>query len=152
MNVEYINPFLESCKSVLQQLGNITFEPGKLFLKHGMQDTQEVVITIGVAKDVQGNFIMNIDKETALKIASVMMGGYPCTELDELSTSAVSELSNMIAGNASTHFFEKGKSIDITPPLVHVGEKAKINYALPTVCVPLKLSIGGTIEMDLMIK
>ncbi len=44
--------------------------------------------------------------------------GMPVTELDDMATSAISELGNMIMGNAATIFSTKGIVIDITPPTV----------------------------------
>jgi chemotaxis protein CheX len=42
-------------------------------------------------------------------------------KLDEISTSAICELGNMIMGNASTVFSVEGIGIDITPPTMCKG-------------------------------
>ncbi len=47
--------------------------------------------------------------------------GMPVTELDDMAMSAISELGNMIMGNAATIFSTKGIVIDITPPTVCRG-------------------------------
>ena len=48
----------------------------------------------------------------------------PVQQLDEISTSAICELGNMIMGNASTVFSVEGIGIDITPPTMCKGNVA----------------------------
>ena len=47
-------------------------------------------------------------KSVALKLVSAMMGGYAIAEMDEMGQSAISELGNMISGNASTILYNQG--------------------------------------------
>lgn len=75
-----------------------------------------------------------------------MMGGYEVAELDELATSAISELCNMVAGHAGMYFGKDNIIIDITPPDITVNcSLSKRNYTSQAICVPLLLSNGGLI-------
>ena len=77
-----------------------------------------------------------------------MMGGMAISELDEISKSAVSEMGNMIMGNASTIFAKKGISIDITPPSLLTGEKIEISNKISTIVVPVEIEGLGTVSIN----
>ncbi|MDP4145902.1 MAG: chemotaxis protein CheX [Bacillota bacterium] len=150
MKVEYINPFLTASSDILKQVCNINVEKKPLFIKQGILNLKEITITVGITGDVKGNLILNLDKSTALIIASRMMGGFEVTELNEIAASAVSELGNMIAGQSGMHFSSLNKNIDITPPIMHINSKdAQMNYEQQTVCVPMHLDVDGIIEVDI---
>nr|WP_242851564.1 chemotaxis protein CheX [Clostridium sp. DMHC 10] len=96
--------------------------------------------------------MLGFDKGTAMRIASKMMGGFPVEELNEITASAVSEICNMIAGQSGIHFSHQNKKIDITPPIMQINKpEAKMNYNNQTICIPLALDIGGTLELDISI-
>ena len=152
MKAEFINPFLSASTEILMQVCNTTIQKKPLFIKQGMTKLKNVTISIGIFGDVQGNLILNLDKKTALDIASKMMGGYPVSELDEITTSAVSELGNMIAGHSGMYFSNENKKIDITPPTVTINSDiSKINYMYQAICVPLLFDNGNEIEIDISI-
>lgn len=153
MKVEYVNPFLESSIDIFKQVCNSSIIKNQLYVKQGFIKLKDVTVTIGITGDVKGNIVINFDKGTAMTIASRMMGGYEVTELNEITTSAISELCNMIAGQAGIHFNEMNKNIDITPPIIQVNNKdSKLNYEKQTVCVPMGLELGGIIELDISIE
>lgn len=149
MNVEYINPFIEASQTVLKQIANIEVKLGKIFIKTSPYDSDSVVIIIGITGKIRGQVIFTMNKNVAMEIASSMMGGMPVTELDEISKSAISELTNMILGNTATVLYNRGIGIEITPPSLLLGESMQISTnKLQTVCIPLHLSNGGVFEID----
>ena len=105
MNVEYINPFTQATFDVLTMFG--TFDPklGKPFVKDDALISVGVVVVVGIIGEVKGQVAYSFSEETAKMIASTMMMGMPVDTFDEMAKSAVSELSNMISGNASTLLF-----------------------------------------------
>ena len=79
-----------------------------------------------------------------------MMMGMPVTEFDEMSKSAISEMSNMIMGNAATILYNRGINIDITPPSLLMGENMQITPSkMKTICIPLLIGEGDKIELDI---
>jgi chemotaxis protein CheX len=79
------------------------------------------------------------------------MMGIPIFMLDEISKSAVTEVTNMILGNAASLLFRKGIKIDITPPTLFMGDDMRISaLGLKTICVPLKIGSGEIIELDIV--
>lgn len=149
MNVEYVNPFIEASISVIKMLCNIDSKMGKVYLKSSTNVFNQIIIIIGVVGKVKGQICFEMSTETAKKIASTMMGGTAVLELDEISKSAISEMGNMIMGNASTIFANKEININITPPSLLAGEKIEISNKFTTIVVPLELESLGDININI---
>ena len=148
MKVEYINPFIEASQSVIKMLTNCEIRIGKPYLKQTPYYFNQIVIVIGVVGEIRGQLYFEMPIETAKSIASVMMGGMPVLELDEISKSAISEMGNMIMGNASTIFFNLNINIDITPPTLLAGE-IEMSNKIQTVVVPVELEGIGNININI---
>ncbi len=148
MNVEYINPFIEASQSVIKMLCGSESKLGKVYLRNSPLSVDQVVIMIGIVGKIKGQVCFELSMETAKKVASAMMGGMAVSELDEISKSAVSEMGNMIMGNASTIFAKKGISIDITPPSLLTGEKIEISNKISTIVVPVDIEGLGIISIN----
>jgi len=153
MNVEYINPFIEASQAVLKQIAGIDAKLGKVYLKNSPYKSDSVVIIVGLTGNMRGQAIFSLSKSVAMSIASSMMGGMPVTELDEISRSAVSELANMILGNAATILFNRGVSIEITPPSLLMGDNMQVSSdKLKIICIPLLFDDGNVIEIDISVE
>jgi chemotaxis protein CheX len=151
LNVEYVNPFIEASQSIIKTMAGIDAKLGKVFLKDSPYSSDSIAIIIGVTGKMRGQVIMAMNIKTACEIASSMMGGMPISELDEISKSAISELSNMILGNTATILANRGIEIEITPPSMVLGENIQITNKMKTVCIPLSLGEKGVMELDVSI-
>jgi chemotaxis protein CheX len=118
MKAEYINPFLEAATIVIEQVIQIRPSTGKLGLKNIEMVENHIWIQIGINGQMNGDIVFGLSEQVALKMVSAMMGGYIISELDEIGRSAISELGNMISGNASTMLYNQGVTVDITPPRI----------------------------------
>ena len=114
MNVEFINACIKGAKQTLDNLLSIDSEVVDTVLKQELFKNQ-ININIEILGDLKGIFNYSFSYETALFIASKMMF-LPVKNLDDISKSALAELSNMISGAISINFFNIGKKIDITTP------------------------------------
>ena len=121
MKAEHINPFIGASQNVIKMLCNIDTKIGKIHLRSTNNCYNQVIIIIGLVGKIRGQVSFEMSLDTAKGIASTMMGGMPVDELDDISKSAISEMGNMIMGNASTLFAGNGISIDITPPALITG-------------------------------
>ncbi len=153
MNVEYINPFIEASQTVLQQMASINAVLGKVYIKEAPYTSDSVVIIVGLTGKMRGQVNFTMDVNTAMFVASKMMYGMPVTELDEISKSAISELTNMILGNTATILSNKGIAIEITPPSLLMGQNIQITPSkMKTVCVPLKIADSEhKLEIDISV-
>jgi chemotaxis protein CheX len=153
MNVEYINPFIEASQSVLRQIAGINAKLGKVYLKTQPHKGDNVMVIVGLTGEIRGQAVFAMSKEISMHIASCMMGGMPVNELDEISKSAVSELTNMILGNTSTILYNKGIKLDITPPTFLMGENMEVySDKMQTICVPLNIGEGKVLEIDISVE
>jgi chemotaxis protein CheX len=149
VDVKYINPFIESFTNVMPQLGFSDIQTGKLSVKSQELVNTGVIIIVGLVGAVKGNVVYCIDLEIAKKLASTMMMGMEVAEFDEMSQSALSELTNMLTASAATCFYNQGIKIDIsTPTLLHgknVSVKMSSNQAL---CIEM-IADGNPIEINI---
>lgn len=118
MKAEVINPFLESARTVIEQVIQVSPSTGNLGIKEIELIDNHIWIQVGMTGQLSGNIIFGIAEQVALRMVSIMMGGYVITEMDEMGQSAISELGNMISGNASTILYNQGVSVDISPPQI----------------------------------
>lgn len=63
-----------------------------------LSSADEVNILIGLTNGIKGNIVVSMDKPLSLRLASAMMGGVSLSTLDEISKSALCELSSMFVG------------------------------------------------------
>ena len=151
INVEYINPFLMAATNIIKDICQIDMQVGKPYVKQTAFADDSVIIMIGITGEMRGSVIIALTYNKALEIASKMMMGMPVTELDEMATSAISELGNMIMGNAATILSTKGVGIDITPPTLCRGNLTITQSYTKNICIPLS-GDDITIELDVAVK
>ena len=151
INVEYINPFLMAATNIIKDICQIDMQVGKPYVKQTAFADDSVIIMIGITGEMRGSVIIALTYNKALEIASNMMMGMPVTELDEIATSAISELGNMIMGNAATILSTKGVRIDITPPTLCRGNLTITQSYTKNICIPLS-GDDITIELDVAVK
>lgn len=146
-DVKYMNPFLKASIEIVKQTCSMDLQVGKPALRKETTLEDSVVIIVGITGEVQGQVFISFPVDNALTLASqMMMMGMPVTGLDEMAISALSELGNMIMGNASTLLSGVGVLTDITPPTLMTGD-VKINQNIgQIISVPLS---NDTINMTL---
>lgn len=151
MKSSYIAPFLDAASLVIQQLVGVKPLPGKFFLKEIVGVDKYVWIHIGITGEIEGNIYYGIPEEVALKMVSVMMGGYVITELNELGHSAISELGNMVSGNFSTLLYQQGIHVDITPPKLLTPTEQVQFESQKLLVLPLHIDGIGSIDVQVLI-
>lgn len=152
INVECINPFLMAATSILKEMCQYDINVGKPYVKTTEFEEHSVIIMIGVTGEIRGQVIIAFTLEKACEIASKMMMGMPVSELDDLAMSAISELGNMIMGNAATILSTKGIGIDITPPTLCRGNISITTSYTKNICIPLAVDGGLLLELDIAVK
>lgn len=151
MKAEYINPFLESARVVIEQVINIRPSTGNLGLKEFRFIDQYIWIQIGMTGQMQGDVVFALHEGVALKLVSAMMGGYPVAGLDDMSLSAISELGNMISGNASTMLYNQGVKVDITPPRLMQSSNYTESELKKALTIPLIMDGIGELDIQVLV-
>ncbi|MDR6881495.1 chemotaxis protein CheX [Bacillus sp. 3255] len=151
MKAEYINPFLESARIVIELVANIRPTTGQLGVKDVKFVEKYIWIQIGMTGQMEGDIVFGLAEDVALKMVSAMMGGFVITEMDEMGKSAISELGNMISGNASTMLFNQGVRVDITPPKLVQSATAAGFVPKKALTIPLIMDSIGELDIQVLI-
>lgn len=146
MKAEFINPFVSATYTVFERMGQTKVEKGKLSLTASPIHGKEINTVIGVTGTILGQVIYSMSTATALKIASTMLMGMPVEELDEIAKSAISELGNMITGNAASEMGNSGFACSITPPTLFMGSDVLVSVKdVQILVIPLETNLGEII-------
>jgi chemotaxis protein CheX len=128
---------------------------GKIFLKQKPYSLSEVTVSVDIFGAFEGEVVYNMNESAGCFIASRLMMGMPVASLDEMASSAVSELANIISGNVATIFAGKEIVVDIKPPKLRVNATAAdfplSEKVTKIVCVPLQFQDGHIFEVDVII-
>ncbi|WP_373229194.1 chemotaxis protein CheX [Cohnella sp.] len=152
VKAQHINPFLESTRNVFGMF-QMSVQIGSPSLQESPFSGKDILTMVGVTGVIRGQIYLGLSLASALKIASVMMGGAIVTEFDSMAQSAVSELSNMICGNALTVFSQEGIVLDITPPNLIVGQGMQVAAVkMGVLSVPIHLDGMDGVEMNIALE
>ena len=151
MNIEYINPFLMAATQVMKDVCQLKLEMGKPYVKPTEFEKESIVVSIGITGQIRGQVLLSFNTEVACDLASKMCF-MQITQLDDISVSALSELGNMVLGNAATVLSTKGIIVDITPPTIIQGDFKLSSAYAKNICIPLSYGPGKTIEVDVSLK
>lgn len=140
MDIKYINPFLNSLTAILPLVGLGDIQKKNLSVQGKHIESPGVMVIVGIMGDIKGNVIYSTTLDNAKKISSIMMMGAPVEDFNEIAQSAISELTNMLAGNTATEFCNIGININIsTPTLIH-GEFTANASSDNVLCVELLIN------------
>ena len=137
IKAEHLNPFLLSAKQVLQQVCNVDVQFGPISKDDFFVSGEPLFIMLGITGEITGQVCVVMGADTAKDIASRMMMGMPVEALDDMAKSALSELGNMMMGNAATLLSNNNVLIDITPPTLLVGSAILSSPEMAVIKVPL---------------
>ena len=141
VKAEHVNPFILSVCKVVKDVC-------MMGLKAEEYPDDASIIELGIVGGLSGKVILNMEHPTALEIISKMMM-MPVNTIDEIGQSAISELGNMIAGNAATVFASNNILIDITPPGYYDGSEYQ-GQGNEMLSIPFR-SDAGSISVDIYI-
>lgn len=143
MDVKYINPFVESVLSNLEQMAAIKAEKLELSVTRDAKTTMEVSGVIGLSGGVKGSAIVSFPKTIALAVASAMFME-ELTEINEDVKDAIGEFANIFVGNARNKLVDEGLNITISTPTIIVGKGHEISHpqSIPFLVIPFKTDVG----------
>lgn len=143
MNAEHVNIFINSAVKVFQKEMNVHLSRKDLSKKNSSIPSKPVSVIIGVTGSFKGQVIYSMDSKFAYKIAHYMLPKSSPDEIKRMENSAVSEIANMITGQASIDMVGEMKKISITPPSVLLGSHLKMDFLqLPTISLIMTCEMG----------
>ncbi len=151
INVDHINPFLMASLKIFREMCYIEPKVGKPFVRDPIFLDNTLLIIIGFTGEMKGQVMISFEKKIALDIASKMIM-MSVTEMDDFARSAISELGNMILGNAATIFSTQGIAIDITPPTIGTGTMSFSYSYTKSICIPFIYDDNKKIDINIAVK
>lgn len=149
MDARFINPVIDSFREILPQLGFSDIQRGNISLGTNAVESLGVTVIIGLTKGIRGNVAYNMTEESAMAIASTMMGGMQVLQFDDLPQSAISELVNMVTAGAATRFAQMDIQVDISPPSLVIGIDFRARLLQERFMVIEMLANGYLIQLNL---
>ena len=144
MKVEYINPFLNATRNVIETMASTKVVNEKPTLKQGNLSWGVISGIIGMAsKNLQGHMVISFDEASILGIVSAMLGE-EFKKIDQDVIDAVGEITNMICGGAKKELSEKGYMFDLAIPLIVIGKDMEIAQLSkgPVLSIPFSTDKG----------
>lgn len=153
MEVKVINPFLTAALNLFSSMFGITARPGTPYImEEELKHRWEISGILGLTGDYQGIVAFRLPRLLADKMLE-KSGIITKTEAERQETvyGMVGELTNIIAGNASSAI--DYANIDISPPVVIFGEHHQIAWpkSMPVIAIPFSSPIGP-FEVDVCFK
>lgn len=156
MDANIVNAFLESCISTFKMAADIDLQIGKPYVRTLNFEQDKILVLVGVTGQMAGSCILAIPEHQATKIAADIMNkmgmGVTVNNLDDIAVSALSEMSNMIMGTASTNLAAKEILVDITPPIVQKGMNHLGRVVPENICVPFSNNGELVVEINIAVE
>ncbi len=146
MKAEHINPFIVSTIAAFETMLKWPLTRGTPYIKNGAQPSHEVSGVIGLSGKAQGTVVVGLSRETALRVAEVLLQERP-PGINRDVVDAIGELTNIIAGRAKSQLEHLDLSVSL--PSVITGRSHCIQF--PTKVTPISIpfdSEWGEITVD----
>ncbi|NTU60399.1 MAG: hypothetical protein HGA98_05005 [Deltaproteobacteria bacterium] len=152
MNARHLEAFVAPAVHVLAKMARTEVRAGEVSARAPSLGGESVSVVIGLNGGISGTFVLTAARREAWALAGLILGGPPEDEARDEVLDVLSELANVIAGNATGRLYELGVSEGITPPTVVTGPAVGLDFTrgAETVHVPLETR-AGTLEMVLSI-
>ncbi len=148
MKAEHANPFITAAVQTFKKELNVDLKRSDLNVKEAPVPSKDVTIIIGVTGPVKGQVVYSMDNNVAEAITKSMLPGKLPAEQKKLINSAVSEMANIITGQASIILAGDNNVIDITPPAVFLGGVTMDFLSIQTICMTF-ISAIGSVEINI---
>lgn len=128
MNVEYINPFIESVYDLFSTMLSAQATRGNVAIARGDENTRDIVALIGLSGPARGMVALAFPVKTALNIVNRLLDS-ELRVMDDTVSDAIAEVVNIVAGGAKARFkIETGPPIELSLPSVVRGNKFCVDY------------------------
>ncbi len=144
MNVEFINPFLQSASNILTTMATLETQRGSATVH--CEDLPHADITgiiEMVSDEATGVVAVSFPKPVILEIAKRMLDE-EYLEIDETVSNLVGEITNMVYGGAKALLDEQGYNFDLAIPRVIQSRDIELDFpkGCAVIQVPLSTEAG----------
>lgn len=122
MKLELIQPFINAGDAVLAEGLSSPVSIASLTMEEEAYRRKGVAALVWVSGDIEGRMVIDLDPETAVRVAS-RFAGEDLPASDDLVKETVLELTNQVVGNAITSLNDQGFHFHTHPPVLHTSEQ-----------------------------
>src|SRR5207302_309211 len=119
---ELIQPFINAADAVLSQGLQGRTKVNDLTMEEDAYRRKGVAGMIALTGDIEGRIILDLEPQTAVKVAS-HYAGTDLPESDELIKETIFELANQVVGNAVSALNDQGFHFRVHPPLLLTAQE-----------------------------
>src|SRR5437870_4349198 len=151
MKMELIQPFINAADAVLSQGLQGSTKVGNLTMEEEAYRRKGVAGMIALTGDIEGRIILDLDPQTAVRVASHYAGA-ALPESDELVKETIFELANQVVGNAISALNDQGFHFRVHPPVLltsEVGDKSSEDVEALLMCFETSL---GNVFMNIALR
>jgi chemotaxis protein CheX len=151
MKMELIQPFINAADAVLSQGLQGTTKVGNLTMEEQAYRRKGVAGIVTVTGDVEGRIILDLEPQTAVRVASHYAGS-PLPESDALVKETIFELANQVVGNAISALNDQGFHFRVHPPLLLTtdeGDKTSEDVEALMICFDTPM---GNVYMNVALR
>lgn len=122
MRMELIQPFINAADAVLAETLQCNTKIADVNMEEDSYRRKGMAAVVAISGDIEGRVILDVEGPTAARVASHLAGG-ELPESDDLVRETVSELANLVIGNAVTSLNDQGFRFKIHPPEIHADDR-----------------------------
>ncbi len=123
MKLEIIQPFINAADAVFGQNLRCSTRVDHVSMDTHAYHKHGIAATVSLSGDVEGRIVLDLDPETAKKMAAAM-----CSEdADALVNEVVCELANQVIGNAITVLNDSGYRFRVQPPQITSADQVPMS-------------------------
>jgi chemotaxis protein CheX len=122
MKMELIQPFINAADAVLSQGLQGSTKVQNLIMEEHAYRRKGVAGMITLTGDIEGRIILDLDPQTAVRVASHYAGA-ELPESDGLIKETIFELANQVVGNAVCALNDQGFHFRVHPPLLLTSDE-----------------------------
>lgn len=153
MKAEHVNAFIAPSVDVLERMAKTRVQVGKISRLQRSVTSDALSIVIGLDGEITGSVIFTLAREVAWALAARILSEELPSDARSEVQAVMSEMANMVVGNASGYLYELGLREGITPPTVVMGEQVSFDFSngAETVLVPLATE-AGSVDLIVSVK
>lgn len=151
MKMELIQPFINAADAVLSQGLQGSTKVTNLIMEEQAYRRKGVAGMIGVTGDIEGRIVLDLEPQTAVRVASHYAGA-PLPESDALIKETIFELANQVVGNAISALNDQGFHFRVHPPhllTTEEGDKTSEDTEALMICFETAL---GDVYMNVALR
>ena len=148
MDVNYINPFIDSVVHVFKTALSCEVQRQNVYLKETSVPSHEVSAVIGLSGKASGVVVLSVSRQIAFQVVKTMLD-LDVNELNAEVVDAIGELTNMVAGAAKAQLAQYDMSLGL--PSVVAGRNHCVSFPsnVKPICLvfdtpwgPMTLEVG----------